>query len=151
MENLMEAEKSLNSIITNLEVIYLELDNLKIDLESEEEMYSSRRETLEIIKGELVKSIGQAILGGAIPDDSRVYEDFVKHPYIADLEGTVRRVLKGKLYEYNMLPKETTVGELIDKLKSYDRSAVVQVNGQKFVVNDLAIGKPIIDLQTTEA
>ena len=95
---------------------------------------------------ELAKSIILLVNSGCIPIDKRVYVDITENnnSFACTGEGTREEFLQN-LYEHEILIPETTIGELIEKLKEFSPSLKVNVLGENNSMNKLIIDDTYLD------
>ena len=70
------------------------------------------------------------------PMDKRVYTSLIKTPTFMEMHEERQRVFINTLYAKEVLIKEITIGELIEKLKEFAPSLKIKIGGDKFVIDD---------------
>ena len=88
--------------------------------------------------------------GEAIPMDKRVYKDLINTKTFKESDAeSYKNEFLAKLYKHDILTKELTIGELIQKLQEFSPNLKINVCGQankfeKFVIDDTYLDKVII-------
>ena len=143
----------MQTILENLEETYLHLQNIldddqrgliELDTENREDIYISFCNTIRCII-DLVMRYTQEVE----PMDKRVYTSLIKTPTFMEMHEERQRFFINILYDKEMLIKEMTIKELIEKLQDYDDTCTLTVNGHKFVVDDTVFGS-VLDLKEAQ-
>lgn len=130
----------MQTILENLEETYLHLQNIldddqrglvELDTENREDIYISFCNTIRSIVTFLMCYTKEVE-----PIDRRVYTSLIKTPTFLEMHEEKQRVFINRLYDKEILVKELTVGDLIEKLKEFAPSLKIKVGGDKFVIDD---------------
>ena len=130
----------MQTILENLEETYLHLQNIldddqrglvELDTENREDIYISFCNTIRSIVTFLISYTKEVE-----PMDKRVYTSLIKTPTFMEMHEEIQRVFINTLYAEEVLIKEITIGELIEKLQEFAPSLKIKVGGDKFVIDD---------------
>lgn len=130
----------MQTILENLEETYLHLQNIldddqrglvELDTENREDIYISFCNTIRCIIDLIMRYTTDVE-----PIDKRVYTTLIKTPTFMEMHEERQRVFINTLYAKEVLIKEITIGELIEKLQEFAPSLKIKVGGDKFIVDD---------------
>ena len=145
----------MQTILENLEETYLQLEQvIKDDNTGMIELDTANREAVHIAFTNTIKNIVLLLINETVkaqPMELEVYTSLIETDTFKDLHKTWQEEFLNELYANEILHKDTTIGELISKLQNYDTDCIVTVDGQKFIINDTIIGKPMVELKTVKA
>lgn len=144
----------MQTILENLEETYLQLEQvIEDDKAGRIQLDTADREAICIAFTNTIKNIVILILFGndeIIPQDIRVYKSIVHTSTFLELPTEKQEQFMEVMYKIGYFHKGITIGELIEKLQNYDKDCLIQVDGQKFIIDDTLIGKPLVELKTVE-
>ena len=139
----------MQTVLESLECSYINILNLESEANRNGDTYV--REEIYEAKKELIKAIFLLVVTqDVLPTDSRVYLDLIETPIYKESQSEeIKKEFMEKLYKAEILHREKTVGELIQKLQEFSPNLKINVCGQankfeKFVVDDTYLDKVII-------